>query len=54
MLTCALRAQDKEPKSKNIPSNFVDYINSKIKLNAHIPTKSYFVGFLILCLKDTC
>jgi len=23
MLTCALRTQDKEPKSKNVPLNFV-------------------------------
>jgi len=56
MLICALRAQDKEFKSWNIPSNFVHsiYYKFKIKLNAHIPTKIYYVGFLILCLKGTC
>jgi hypothetical protein len=31
MLTCALRAQDKEPKNGNIPSNFVHSIYYKFK-----------------------
>jgi hypothetical protein len=32
MLTCALRAQDKEPKSRNIPSNFVHSIYYKVTM----------------------
>ena len=31
MLTCAFRAQDKELKSRNIPSNFVHSIYYKFK-----------------------
>ena len=31
MLTCALRAQDKKPKSRNIFSNFVHSIYYKVK-----------------------
>ena len=31
MLTCALRAQDKEPKNRNIPSSFVHSIYYKFK-----------------------
>ena len=31
MLTCAVRAQDKKPKSRNIPSNFAHSIYYKVK-----------------------